>query len=122
MERYDFEKRKFKFWFYHVTHREAIVRSLKTNCLEKNIDIYFGDIQYIEMPTSLADFRMENANDADIMYLEEKIGRPVQPQNVTVLTLEERRFYVVASISKIVENSLEMNELPISTFMKGVEL
>lgn len=115
------DDRKFKFWFYHVTHGEAIIRSMKTEEDGTNIDIYFGDIQYIEMPTILSELKLINANAADIVYLTEKTGKSVRPQNVIVLLLGERRFYIIASIVKVMENSLETNELPIMTFMKGIE-
>lgn len=112
--------RKFKFWFYHVTHGEAIIRSVKTEEFGTNIDIYFGDIQYIEIPTKLSELKLENANETDIVYLTEKTGNVVRSQDVIVLFSGERRFYIIASIVKVMENTLETNELPIMTFMKGV--
>ena len=43
MEQKDFSNRKFKFWFYQISHSEAIIRSPKVD-LDKtyntNIDIY----------------------------------------------------------------------------------
>lgn len=114
----DFKKRKFKFWFYHATHGEAIIRSAKNNEFDKNIDLYFGDVQYIEMPTMITELRLEKADEADIAYLTKRMGRRVLANNVTVLVSGENRYYIVASINKIMENSLEMNELPILTFIK----
>ena len=43
----DFGDRKFKLWFYQVSHCEAIIRSPNTDLgkkFEKNIDLYFGGI------------------------------------------------------------------------------
>ena len=114
-----FNNRKFKFWFYHITHSEAIIRSERTEEFEKNIDIYFGDIQYMEMPAVLSELKLDNANEADIIYLAEKTGKAVRPKDVTVLLSGGRRYYIIASIIRIMENSLEPNELPIVTFMRG---
>ena len=119
MEKQHFENRKFKFWFYHVTHGEAIIRSMKNSHTEKNIDIYLADIQYIEMPVMLSELSLENANKTDVTYLSKKICKEVPIDNIVVLISGEHRYYVIASVIKVMENSLELDELPVTTFMKG---
>lgn len=119
MEKRYFENRKFKLWFYHMSHGEAVIRSPKNMHFENNIDIYFGDIQYIEMPTTMLELSLVEATESDMMYLAKKIGKSVQSNNITVLLSGKCRFYIVSSVFSIIENSLEFNELPIATFIKG---
>ena len=120
MEESVLENRVFKFWFYQITHSEAIIRSGKKSEFEKNIDIYFGGIKYIEIPTILSELKLEAINESDMMYLEKKIKSSFSATEVTVLVSGEHRYYVVATVKKIFMNELEMLEVPIDIFVKGM--
>jgi len=111
--------RKFYLWFYHITHSEAIIRSPKNNEFEKNIDIYLGDIQYIEVPAILAELKLEDANEQDVIYLRNRIGKEIPLRDILVMVSEGRKYYIVASVCKMLETSLERMEVPVSIFMKG---
>lgn len=125
MERINISNRKFKFWFYQVSHSEAIIRSPKTDLDKKystNIDIYLGDIDYIEIPCILHNLQIKDAIDEDCIYLSEKLGKDISPNKVIVLISEGKKFYIVASIVKVMENDLDYGVLPIYAFLANKEL
>ncbi len=115
-------KRKFKLWFYQVSHSEAIIRSPKRQ-LEKtydtNIDIYLGDIVYMEMPAIIQELRIINATVEDVNYLTEKSGKTVSIEKIIIFISQGKKYYVVASIIKIMENDLDYGVLPIHTFLES---
>lgn len=124
MEKMDFNGRKFKLWFYQVSHSEAIIRSPKTELdkvYDTNIDIYLGDISYIEIPWLFQGLQIDKATEKDVMYLSQKLGKDIPEKKIVVLVSEGRRYYVVASIIKIMENDLDYGVLPIYAFLANKE-
>lgn len=124
MEKMDFNDRKFKFWFYQVSHSEAIIRSPKTDLdkiYDTNIDIYLGDINYIEMPWLLRGLQIDEATEEDATYLSQKLDKDIPLEKIVVLVSEGKRYYVVASIIKIMENDLDYGVLPIYAFLANKE-
>lgn len=124
MEKLNIAKRKFKLWFYQVSHSEAIIRSPKTD-LDKiystNIDIYLGDICYIEMPCLLQDLEINDATEEDCIYLSQKLGKDIPMKKIIVLVSGGRKYYIVASIIKFLENDLDYEILPIHAFLANKE-
>lgn len=122
MERIRFNGRKFKFWFYQVSHSEAIIRSPKTDLnkvYDRNIDIFLYDICYIEMPCILHDLQIAIANEKDKEYLSEKLGKDIPINKIIVLFSEGKKYYIVSSGIKILENNLEYGLLPIHSFFSN---
>lgn len=120
MEKKNFKDRKFKFWFYQVSHSEAIIRSPKADLhkiYDMNIDIYLGDISYIEMPCILQGLQIEAATEEDVVYLSQKLSVDISVNNIVVLISEGKKYYVVASTIKIIENDLDYGVLPIYAFL-----
>lgn len=107
-----FEGREFKFWHYNISHGEVLIRSVKSNNNVKNVDIMFFDATYVELPRNLSNLKIQEAKDDDILYINEKVNRPVKHENITILLSNGKRYFVVASIVKIEENELDMFELP----------
>ncbi|MBP2000777.1 hypothetical protein J2Z69_001808 [Paenibacillus shirakamiensis] len=106
------DTRMFKFWHYSISHGELLIRSIKSDEYDKNIDIMFFDVVYVELPRNLANIRIIGAKDDDVQYVNRRINKLVKPENIIVLLSNEIRYVVVASIMKVVENDLEMFELP----------
>lgn len=117
-------KRKFKLWFYQVSHSEAIIRSPKIDLgkmYDTNIDIYVGDIDYIEIPTIMTELHISNATKEDVTYLSEKLGKDISTEKIIVLISEGRKYFIVASIIKMLENDLDFGVLPIYSFLTNKE-
>ena len=124
MKTTDFLDRKFKLWFYQISHSEAIIRSPKTDSNKiygTNIDIYLGDIDYIEIPWIFNGLKIEQATEEDALYLCKRLGKDIAYDKIVVLVTEGQRYYVVASILEIMENDLEYGVLPIYAFLENKE-
>lgn len=88
------------------------IRSIKSTNNAKNIDIMFFDVDYVEIPRNLSNLKIEEAKDEDVLYVKEKICKTVKLENIIILTSNNKRYLIVASIMKVVENELDMFELP----------
>ena len=122
MDKMELYGRKFKLWFYQVSHSEAIIRSPKMDgnkVYDKNIDIYVGDIDYIEMPCILQELWIDKATQDDAAYLRQKCNKDIPVERIVVFVSEGKRYYVAASIIKIMENDLDFAILPIYAFIKN---
>ena len=101
-------EKKFKLWYYTATHRQMLLRSVGENGI--NIDIYFGDVIYLELPSVLDGIELAKPSKEDIDYITKRIG--VTNQIITVLQSDTEKYFVVSSIMRVIENQLEMFELP----------
>ncbi len=122
MEKFNISDRKFKFWFYQISHSEAIIRSPKADLnktYNTNIDIYLGDIKYIEIPWLFRGLMIESGKQEDVAYLSQKLGEEIPAEKIIVMISEGKRFYVVASIIRIMENELDYGVLPIYAFLSN---
>lgn len=106
--------RVFKLWYYHISHGELLVRSIKSADNAKNIDIIFTDVTYVELPYILKNLKIEEATNEDLLYIKGKIDKGVRLENIIVLSSNDKRYFVVAFKIKVVENELDMFELPFS--------
>lgn len=104
------ENRKFKMWYYTVSHGQLLLRSVGK---DKNVDIYFGDLRYLEIPCTLDGIKIISPEQKDIDYLSKKVN--LDNLTVTVLLCSDKRYYVVSGIVKVMENNLDMFELPFDT-------
>jgi len=104
-------KRQFSLWYYTVSHRQALIRSVGKDGKE-NIDIYFGDVHYIDIPTTIDGLEIRDPSDSDKEYISHKIGDLMADLKITVLEHNMQKFYVVSSIVKINRNTLAFYELP----------
>lgn len=111
-----FEGRDFKFWHYNISHGELLIRSIKSSERTKNVDIMFFDVIYVDLPRNLPNLIIEEPTDNDIIHVKKKISKPVNSENIIILSSNDKRYLVVASIMKIAENELDMFELPFSNF------
>ena len=105
------KKRKFTFWYYTVSHGQALLRSVGIDDTE-NIDIYFGNVSYIEIPTSIDGLEIQAPSPDDIDYVTQRIGKINPKQKITVLLHDEKKYYIVSSSIKIMKNNLLFYELP----------
>jgi len=102
-------KRLFKLWYYTVSHKQMLLRSTGTE-ETYNMDIYFGDVSYIEIPTKISEIEILQTTQEDIDHIVQRIGNT--NKKITVLLSENRKYYVVSSVIKVSENVLGMFDLP----------
>lgn len=101
--------RIFKLWYYTVSHKQMLLRSIGKGEI-CNLDIYFSDVSYIEIPMEMDGIQILKTEKEDIDYITGKIGST--DKTITVLMNRSHKFYVVSSVIKIFENDLSMFELP----------
>lgn len=108
------DSRVFKLWYYHISHGELLIRSIKNADHARNIDIIFIDVTYIDLPRNLNNLRIEEAVEEDVLYIKEKTGKDVEREKIIILSSNDKRYFVVAFRVKVDENDLDMFELPFS--------
>ncbi len=101
--------RLFKLWYYTVSHQQMLLRSIGDDGVY-NMDIYFADVTYIELPTKFDEIKIQKPTQEDINYITQRIGKT--DKLITVLLCKNRKFFVVSSVIKIIENDLSMFQLP----------
>jgi hypothetical protein len=113
MQRFD---RTFKMWDFYITHSQLLLRSHRTVTHPKNIDLIFGDVDYVELPTTLFGLELVEPGPDDLRKAEQVMGGPVAAERVFAIETQGRRYLVVASGMVIQENELMMRE---SSLEKG---
>ena len=66
--------------------------------------------------------QIEMATEDDAIYLSQKLGKEIFMKNIIVMLSEGKKYYVVASIFKIMENDLDYGVLPIHVFFTNKEI
>lgn len=101
--------RKFQLWYYTVSLRQMLLRSTgnKDVC---NLDIYFADVSYVELPAVIDGIEVLETTQQDVEYIMQKTGHA--DKKITVLKSGNYKYFVVSSFMKVFENNLEFYELP----------
>lgn len=125
-DEYDFSDRRFQLLFYQVSHGEMIIRSNKTDIIRDfnynhTIDIYFGDVKYMEIPSVLDGITFRRPNDDDVSYINSKYQNEITEDEIVVIISNKKEYYIIASVISIIENQLSYMELPIQCFLHDGE-
>lgn len=104
--------RRFKLWYFSVSHAMLLIRSPKNNVWSTNVDICFSSVEYIDCPVNLCEIMIEKANFSDIELIEKKLNKKITQSSITVLVSAENRFYVVSENVQISENQYDFMDLP----------
>ncbi len=107
-----FNNRQFQFWYYRVSHGELLVRSPRDRSHPLNIDVCFAGVEYVELPRLLPEMQVDEPCDDDLERLGRRFAKLIRRDNVTVLESLGQRYLVVAAAAKIVENELDIFDLP----------
>ena len=89
VEDYYYPNRRFQLLFYQISHGEMIIRSQKNNSYIHTIDIYFGDVAYMEIPSELNGIRFRRANADDVSYINSKIEKHITRDKIVVIVSED---------------------------------
>lgn len=90
----------------------VLIRSPKNNIYPTNIDICFSSVEYLDCPVGLGEIKIEEANLADLEYIEKRFKKGIKLSKITVFVSKGNRFYIVSHNAQIIENKLEYMELP----------
>lgn len=108
--------RLFRLWDYNVSHNQLLLRSPRSPDVSKNIDIVFWGVQYIGIPTALAGIEIDEATTGDMQLAEQMLGRALDSSDVRPIVSRERRYLIVASGFKVLENELDIFESSLEYF------
>lgn len=105
--------RKFQLWDYHVSHKQALIRSPVSPGFATNIDVVFWGVESLYLPTSL---------DGMCVGMTEAIGNIPLPIMLSMngklfeIKTGEHNFCVVAAGCKVLENYLDIFESSLEGF------
>jgi hypothetical protein len=108
--------RSFKLWDYKVSHNQLLLRSPKTATTPTNVDVAFVGVEYLELPTKLANLALVPAGAADLDRVKEAFGEVGTGNEVFVIQVMGRRFIIVAAAMHTFENELEIFESSLERF------
>ena len=107
-----FPGRAFQVWLFRVSHGELLVRSPKDGEHQRNVDLTFAGVEYMELPRHLVGLRLEDPTEEDVRRAEERVGTVVAAETVTVLVSQGRRYLVVAGFVKVAESDMDIFDHP----------
>lgn len=108
----EYKLRKFKLWYFSISHAMLLIRSPKNDVWSTNIDICFSSVEYIDCPVDLDSIMVEKPNLSDLNLIEKKLHKKINQSSITVFVSAENRFYVVSEDILISENRNDYLDLP----------
>lgn len=110
------ETGRFQLWEFLVSHRQLLLRRPATSSEPANVDLAFGGVKYVALPSSISNPRVRAATADEVSSAADLIGRPVQPDEVYVIEGDEGRGFVVAGSARRTVNDLELFESSLEQF------
>lgn len=110
--------RVFKIWEYQVSHGQLLIRSpvapATSTSPERttNVDLVCLGVEYMALPRAFRGLELSQPTHDELKQLESLLGRPIDSNNVKVLSSEGKRFPVVASSFSLSENDWDIFESP----------
>lgn len=102
----------FKLWEYRVSHKQLLIRCPQLSEGSKNVDLKFYNVEYIDLPSVLPDLEIDDANQEDIAFASNRLGKSVDRKQVIVLKSRERRHIVIAGAFVVSESVMGVFESP----------
>ena len=102
----------FQFWEYRVSHRQLLIRCPKRDDSSRNVDIKFYNVEYVDLPPVLPQLEIGEPNHDDILFVQNRLGKPVAQERITVLETLGRRHIVVAGRIVIEESQMRIFDSP----------
>jgi hypothetical protein len=115
LDRRQFAHRDFQLWAYVVSHQRLMLRSPKSEEHPLNIDLHFGAVGYIDLPTTLRGLALTSPRAEEVDRLRRQVGSSVELGHIFVLESAGRRHFVVAWSLYVEENDLGFMETPVWT-------
>lgn len=108
--------RYFEVWEFRVSHEQLLLRSPRTKEQPRNIDVIFGGVDYMELPSKLGEIEIVEPTEADLTRVRTAYKAEVRPDWVRVLVSRGRRYLVVAAGMKVEDNDLDLFESSLESF------
>jgi hypothetical protein len=108
--------RRFEVWEFRVSHEQLLLRSPPTGEQPRNIDLIFGGVDYVELPSKLGEIQVSEVTETDLARVRAAHKPDVRPDYVRVLVSKGRRYLVVAADMRVEENDLDLFESSLESF------
>lgn len=106
------QDRDFQVWLYRVTHGQLLIRSPKDERHARNADIMFVGVEYMDLPRHMKGVTLGVATEEDVLRADNRVGRDIGTDKVTVLISQGRRYLVVAAFCKLAESDMDIFDHP----------
>lgn len=104
-----FPNRLFQLWAYHVSHQRLLVRSPKGPDIERNIDLKFYGVGYLNVPSNFRGVALVDATAEEVDQVRSEFGELLlRERTVYVLASTDKRFIVVAASVTVEEHDMDM--------------
>jgi hypothetical protein len=107
-----FPDRRFAVWQFSVGMGRLLLRSVKTDAFTTQVDIYFQDVDFLRLHTSLdgVEIRVANAEERIDLESSERLNLEDGDLEVFIITSTDRIGVVVAGVVKAQEDERDHDE------------
>jgi hypothetical protein len=104
--------RPFRVWDYLVSHDQLLLRSAKIKGFERNIDVIFFGVSYIQLHTVLSGVTISKIDPPDEEVAYESIKKYLKHEGNKLFQVASanERYLIVAAFVRVFENALEFDE------------
>ena len=106
----------FQIWEYRAGHQQLLIRSPKDEQHERNVDIVFAGVEYVDIPAILMGIDLAPPTTEDLRRVERRHRPNVDPSTVCVLVSGSKRHLIVAAGWKLSQNDLGPFESSLESF------
>lgn len=110
------EAGRFQLWEYMVSHRQLLLRRPATGMHPTNVDLVFGGVKYVALPSSIRNPRVRPAKADEVRWAEEALGTQIPIEEIHVIEGDSTKGFVVAGSARRVVNELEIFESSLERF------
>jgi len=116
--------RPFQVWGYLVSHDQLLLRSPIIKGYEKNIDIIFFGVTYLQIDTDLSGLTIQKVDpaDAEIVHNSVKQSLIYDGNNLFEILSNDEGYLIVAGFVRVFENDLEFGESSLGFTELGREI
>lgn len=107
---------RFQLWEYLVSHRQLLLRRPASASAPSNIDLLFGGVHYVSLPSTIRNPRVRSATTVELRSVREVMGKEPSPHDVHIIEGEGSKGFVVAGSARRVVNELELFESGLERF------
>jgi hypothetical protein len=115
-------ERYFTLFDFLISHGQLLLRASKDDDYNKNIDIIFYDVKFLQLATHLKGVSIKQLTNNNISNDSIKSIISKKDNSVFEIKSNNELYYITAAFIKVFENDLEFNETSLGLFQnKGRE-
>jgi len=108
--------RTFRLWDLTISHRSLLLRSPQDAVHQRNLDVVFAGVAYVESAATLNGARLVPPEPGELDKVTRALGKSVADKELFVLASGASRLLVVAVAMAFAENDLDFTETSLVRF------